>query len=337
MRPRLHTIDLTTAPLGARVEVQLELPGRAPLRGTATGAATDLGQARTGAEATIGALRDLLPQVRLTLDEVVVHDGAEGRWVTVLATALGRHGVERLVGSALVEGGVHRAAVLATLQACNRRLGHPGGGGRTADDHEAQAGATAAASTGLAAPAGWRDPMAVLLGTLRLLRRHVDELDDTERLGLLDAGIQAADRLVGTLDDAPAPRSCRVAPVMARAVETVGAEGPVHVDCPAHVHAAADPEDLHRMVATGVEAVRRHTAAPVAVDVDVTGPWVRITVRDDDGDGPSPAGPDVGADARAAGLGLEVVRLLAEANGGAAAIEGTDLQVQAIRVRLPVA
>lgn len=338
MRPRLHTIDLTTESPVARVAVELDLPGRAPLRGTATDAATAAGQARAGAQATIAALRELLPQVRLVLDEVVVHQGVEGRWVTVLATALGRVGVERLVGSALVEGGVHRAAVHATLQACNRRLGHPADGDPAA--REDQAGG--AAATGSPEPVGWRDPMAVLLGTLRLLRRHVDELDDTERLGLLDAGIAAADRLVGTLGGAPAPaaasrQSCRVETVVARAAASVAEPGRVRVDCPSDVHAAADADDLHRLVATGLDAVRRQVSCPVAVDVVVAGPWVQITVHADDEVATELADGGRAADPRTAGLGLEVVRLLAEANGGAATIDGVGSTVQTVRVRLPVA
>ena len=328
MRPRLHTISLTSEDPDARVEVRLELPGRDPLQGRARGATSELGHARAAAEATLQALGELLSDTRLSLDEVVLHEGAEGRWVTVLVTVLGRAGVERLVGSALVEGGVHRAAVHATLQACNRRLGH-------ASELDA--------APSEVVPEAWRDPLTVLVGTLRLLRRHVDELDSADHMAMLDRSVAAADRLADTLAGrgrtSPATTSPPVVDLgatLAGAVTAVADDDEVRVDCPTDLRVVAAPTDLHRMVVGGISAVLQHGVPPVEVEAQADGPWVHVAVRGA-GDAPPAAERDLhGMRAgRTPELGLEVVRLLAEANGGAAAVEADGTHVHAVRLRLP--
>ena len=338
MRPQLQTIALTSAPPGARVEVQLGLPGHGDLRGEGEGSATELGQATAAAEATVRALGEVLPDVRLTVDEVVAQAGSDATWVTVLVTAMGRSGVERLVGSALVEAGMHRAAVHATLHACNRRLLHLGVAPPEVVPVTPPDADTAASRSGV------RDAAAVLLGYLRVLRRHADELTAPARLTLLDRSIVAADRLVAAADPdvppRPAPPAAHTSSVhgaVTRALADVpSTAGVVVADCPADLHAVTDPQDLHRMLRAALEALLHHGTHPVTLRADAADGWVRIEVR---GAGGAPP-PD--RDLRHAmrtgrdpGPGLELLRLLAETNGGTARVEADGAHVHAVRLHLP--
>ena len=339
MRPQLQTIALTSAPPGARVEVQLGLPGHRDLHGEAEGRATELGQATAAAAATVRALGEVLPDVRLTVDDVVAQTGSDATWVTVLVTAMGRSGVERLVGSALVEAGMHRAAVHATLHACNRRLLHLGTSRAEVAPVVSPPDAAAASSR-----SGARDAAAVLLGYLRVLRRHADELTEPARLTLLDRSIVAADRLVAAadIDAAPLPRppavhTSSVHAAVTRALADVpGTDQDVVADCPLDLRATAAPQDLHRMLRAGLEALLHHGAPPVTLRADAVDGWVRIEVR---GAGGAPP-PD--RDRRHAmrtgrdpGPGLELLRLLAETNGGTARVEADGVHVHAVRLHLP--
>lgn len=343
MRPRLQTIALTDDPSGSRVEVRLDLPGHPDLHGEATGGATELAQAGAAAHATLRALAEVLPDVRLTVDDVVAQTGGDATWVTVLVTALGSSGIERLVGSALVEAGMHRAAVHATLHACNRRLLHLG--------VTPPVEATPRVVTDTVPPPsprpGVRDTASVLLGYLRLLRRHVDELDDRDRLTLLDRSIVAADRLVDAADPdvQGGPRPDTVALVqhaVAGAVADVAAPaGDVVAHCPPDLHASADPGDLRRMLATGIATVLHHGTRPATVRAVAADPWVHIEVHGT-ADDPQTEQPDrdlrhsmrAGRDP---GPGLALVRVLAEASGGTAAIESDGTHLHRVRLRVPLA
>lgn len=111
--------------LDAAVDVTLLLHGRR-ITGHAEGLATGHALPRTAATATLGALREILPDgFRAELDwlrvvEVDQHDVPAV--VQTAVTVLTRNGNEQFVGSAIVRGDVKEAAVRATLSALNRRI-----------------------------------------------------------------------------------------------------------------------------------------------------------------------------------------------------------------------
>ncbi|MDI3299451.1 MAG: hypothetical protein QJR08_09815 [Bacillota bacterium] len=104
----------------------LDPPGKlaGPFRGSAEGVHSGRGMLRVAAEATLAALNQAVdPQVRFFLEEAGEGGIAGRRLILVSVLLRTSRSEEPLVGSALLAGDPVRAAVNATLAACNRRLG----------------------------------------------------------------------------------------------------------------------------------------------------------------------------------------------------------------------
>ncbi|MBX5463938.1 MAG: hypothetical protein IRZ26_00070 [Clostridia bacterium] len=95
-----------------------------PFKGSAEGAHSGRGMLRVAAEAALAALNQAVdPQVRFFLEEAAETAIAGRRVILVLVILRTSRNEEPLVGSALLAADPVRAAVNATLSACNRRLG----------------------------------------------------------------------------------------------------------------------------------------------------------------------------------------------------------------------
>ncbi len=124
-RPVFEGLSLDRHELDSAVTVTLRWRGR-QVSGEATGLASFRHAPRTAAEATLVALRKLLPPtVRAQLEwlEVTEIGAPRERLVQAAVTVLTHTEENAHVGSAIVRGDVREAAVRATLDAVNRRLG----------------------------------------------------------------------------------------------------------------------------------------------------------------------------------------------------------------------
>jgi signal transduction histidine kinase len=111
------------------------------------------------------------------------------------------------------------------------------------------------------------------------------------------------------------------------------------------VEALVDPDRVRQMMAALIDNALRHTRPGVKVDVtaDTCDGAPRITVRDDGPGVPAGQAEDLftrfrrGADARGqgSGLGLAVVRALAEAHGGSAGIDSPQGGGACVWLRFP--
>lgn len=124
-RPVFEGLSFDRQELDTAITVSLRWRGR-KLSGQATGLASFRHAPRTAAEATLEALRAVLPStVRAQLEwlEVAEVGAPRERVVQAAVTMLTVGGESAHVGSALVRGDVREASVRATLDAVNRRLG----------------------------------------------------------------------------------------------------------------------------------------------------------------------------------------------------------------------
>ena len=124
-RPVFSGMKVDRGALDTHVQVTLAVGGSAYV-GSAEGLATRRATTRTAADATLAALRELLPaDSRVQLEWLEVIEGPEPGRPAVVQTAvtfLSREGEEIYVGSAIVRNDLHTAAVRATLDALNRVL-----------------------------------------------------------------------------------------------------------------------------------------------------------------------------------------------------------------------
>ncbi|MBC9732765.1 PAS domain S-box protein [Nocardioides marmotae] len=196
-----------------------------------------------------------------------------------------------------------------------------------------------------------RSPVGVLAGTAETFARHHAELDDTERTELAEGMRRTADQLRRLLDDLlTASRAdarslgLKVGPIRVEdqlrgVVTSVRSSHPgaqVLLDVEEGLVVLADPGRLAQMVDNLVVNGLTHGRAPVAVVARSEGDAVVISVRD--------SGPGVSADVRGrlferfgtttggTGLGLYIVRALAQAHGGEATYQVED---QSFVLRLP--
>ena len=187
-----------------------------------------------------------------------------------------------------------------------------------------------------------RGPVAAIVGYAETVRDRRHLLSDQQLDEALDTIVRQAGRLEGLLQDILVLAAGNAgllelhprAVPLRQAVEDVLVDGgidpaTVEVACDAAVAVVVDPRRLHQMLANYVANAALHGRPPLAVEVDVDrgAGAVRVAVRDGgDGVAPDRAGELFGRFQRAgaaastpgSGLGLAVVRTLAQASGGAA-------------------
>jgi signal transduction histidine kinase len=195
-----------------------------------------------------------------------------------------------------------------------------------------------------------RTPLTSVLASLELLAEELDgEQADTAQSALRSA--RRMRRLVGDLlllarADAKRALSYQPTDMASVLMEAAGEIGPVAEDHdlnvdpqPAVISGASD--DLHRMVLNLLENAVRHTPPGTHIQASselVDGQAV-LTVEDDGPGIPPELAPRifdrfVRDGARGSGLGLSIVRAVAESHGGSVALEPSDAGARFV-VRLP--
>lgn len=178
-----------------------------------------------------------------------------------------------------------------------------------------------------------RTPLGTLMGSLNTLAAQWERLTDADRRELVEIARRAAHRLgdvtetLMTMTDAATNLGASPTPVPLRELlqEVLGDLDIVDVDvsCPKGIVVEATPGHLAQIVTNLVINARRYGQPPVVVAAVQEGRVVTITVSDE---GPGVPEDLTGRmfdryergsdDAESHGLGLAIVRALAEANGG---------------------
>ena len=203
-------------------------------------------------------------------------------------------------------------------------------------------------------------PIAVIAGTASNLRNYGADMSPEERGELVGVVARQAAQLKSLVQDLLMVSKLDAGAIRADAhditvgefiAETIGDLGAVaselKVSAPSGLVVSVDPDHLRRILRNYVENALRHGAPPVEIDVRDAGASIELRVFDG-GEGV----PDVFAPrlfekfARAdfrpratsgSGLGLPIVRSLAEINGGEAWYEPGDPSGACFAVRLPKA
>ena len=183
-----------------------------------------------------------------------------------------------------------------------------------------------------------RSPVTVLVGLAETLARRGAAADPLLVEQMVDAIIRQSDRLQRITDDLLAEseadagtmtvRSARfaLAPVIDRAVTMAADRQGVDVRCDADISVHADPVRVEQMVGNLVTNALKYGAPPFTVAVERAAQDVVVRVVDAGGGVPADFEPRLferyaraaGLRAPGTGLGLYVVRSLAEAQGGRA-------------------
>jgi signal transduction histidine kinase len=137
--------------------------------------------------------------------------------------------------------------------------------------------------------------------------------------------------------------SVDVAAVAGRAVRELGLDGRVEVELPPGLAVHADARHVEQILVNLLANARKYGAAPISVAATAGGGWVELAVADGGAGVPSEFVPHLfetftradGVEGEGTGLGLSVVRGLAEANGGSVRYEPRRPQGACFRVRLP--
>jgi signal transduction histidine kinase len=205
-----------------------------------------------------------------------------------------------------------------------------------------------------------RGPISVISGSAATLQAFSDRLSAEDRRDLMGAIVRKTEQLdvlVGDLLtvsklDAGAVEADRREVVLEELIgETVcdldlGAPG-VRVTVPGGLVLWADPDHLRRILRNYVENAVRHGALPIEIDARESGGCVEIRVSDSGVGVPEPFVPRLfekfargGAqqgEKSGSGLGLSIVRGLAEAGGGQAWYEPREPTGSCFGLRLPKA
>jgi signal transduction histidine kinase len=192
-----------------------------------------------------------------------------------------------------------------------------------------------------------RSPLTSIQGALGLLMTYAD-LPAQRRAAILGAASRQTarlTRLATSLLDLDRVEEGRlrldledVAVVKAfEGVTEVLAAPDIAIEAPPALHVHADPERLEQMLVNLTTNALRHGSPPVFLTAEERDGFVRLVVRDHGagvpepvrprlferfgGDGGRGGSPTPGSDAGSVGLGLWIVRLLAEAHGGSIGYE----------------
>jgi signal transduction histidine kinase len=180
-----------------------------------------------------------------------------------------------------------------------------------------------------------RNPLGVMNNAVYFLQAVLTNADETtsEYLGIIKDEIADADRIVSDLLDAvrtkpPCPEAIDVAAVISQTLRKcdIPASVIVKLDIPQTLSAVrADPMHMHQvfrnLISNAVEAMPEGGTLDIRVDADDVQQALRISISDS-GTGMTPEQqarlfePLFTTKARRIGLGLVVVKNLAQANGG---------------------
>ncbi|MDX6513837.1 MAG: hypothetical protein QOE36_3341 [Gaiellaceae bacterium] len=200
-----------------------------------------------------------------------------------------------------------------------------------------------------------RTPLTSIGGFAKTLLARWDELDDEQRLGFVQIVGEQSDRLTRLVDDVlllsriegQARREkagvTSVTPVAAAVLKELDAGEAVKVDIEPGLAAAVDSDDLHRMLLNLVGNALTHGAPPIELRAAAAGAELVVSVSDAGAGVPPELVPELFSAftqdvsrSGGAGLGLAIVRSLAESYGGQVAY-GTGGGRTTFSVRLPAA
>ena len=199
-----------------------------------------------------------------------------------------------------------------------------------------------------------RNPVTAIKGFADTLVRGREHLTAEQQDAALDAIVRQAGRLDRLLGDlllvaAGASGALTLTPhrvVLSPAIDAAAADagfaaGEVGVECPIDLAVWVDPDRLAQMLGNHLTNARLHGRPPVTVHAAIVDGMVEITVGDG-GDGvdidltPRLYGRFQRAGRLGSGLGLAVVRTLAEASGGSADYRPGDGGTHCFVLRLPL-
>ena len=190
-----------------------------------------------------------------------------------------------------------------------------------------------------------RSPLASMVGFSSLLAENWDTLNEQNRLKFVTTINRQSHKLAGLVNDlltlssieggvlSAQPELVGLSEAISGCLAAAGEEAAsVSVSCAPHLVAWVDPHHLERIIDNYVQNAFKYGDPPVRIEVTDLGDIVEIRVRDHGPGVPPEFGPKLfGKFARAdvpntrdkkgSGLGLSIVRGLAEANGGQARYE----------------
>ncbi|MDP9022675.1 MAG: ATP-binding protein [Actinomycetota bacterium] len=189
-----------------------------------------------------------------------------------------------------------------------------------------------------------RTPLASILGYSEMLVGDWSTLDERTRRTAIEAIDRHGRRLYRLVDDLliesriasrtlqPSSQTASVAQVVHEALDQVPTPADVHVEIPAHITVRVDREHACRMVAQLVSNAVTYGAPPITVDARWVDGIVELRVGDEGAGVPdefipqlfepfAQASTGIQREASGVGLGLAIVRGLAELNSGTARYE----------------
>lgn len=200
-----------------------------------------------------------------------------------------------------------------------------------------------------------RTPLTSIGGFATTLLHRWDELDDADKLQMLQIIECQSSRLRRLIEDllvlsaiergtVPVRQSSvEVHAVVETVLSELGLADPVEVVLPAGLVVHADERHVAQILSNLLANARKYGRPPIAIDATTSDGWVELAVADGGPGVPEAFVPLLfetftraeGVDGEGSGLGLSVVRGLAEANGGTVRYEPNRPRGACFRVRLP--